>query len=248
MIEETAGQHAVFAKLKYLQAGRPVDQMGPTLHPGVSLSDRQETAALDAPVVLTSAPGLRVIGNCGAQFSDSLKKRLTTSYSADVGRILDESAKERVPELRLVNTVASDCRAALFVDNVQVYGVVASAPSERMSDAGDDVARVVGQYYRDVHSSLGPSINRWTALLFSGLPYLRDRSSTNDKTGWILSGIDISLMACGAGTGVGAIAARNDYADRHTSSLSTANGLLATSITCFASLAVERVLSAAFYH
>jgi hypothetical protein len=217
------------------------------LHPGVSLTDLQQTAVIDAPVVLASAPGLRILGNCGGPFGDGLRKRLSTSYAADVGHLFEERAPERVPELRLGNTVTSGCKVALLVDDAQVYSIVASAPSERMSDAGDDVAKVVGQYYRDVRSSLGPPTNRWTALLFSGLPYLRDRSSTNDNTGWILSGADISLLMCSAGTGAAAVAARNEYADRHTNSLSTANRFLAASITCLTSLAVERFLSAVFY-
>jgi hypothetical protein len=244
MVEQLAGRYSMFANLKYLQAGRPVEQMGPTLHPGVRITDLGDSAAVDAPVVLASAPGLRVSGDCGEPFTDGLRKRLRLSYARDVGPLLEAGD---IPELHLESTASSDCRARLLVGRQQVYGLLAATTADRIAEAGDDVARVLGQYYRDVRHSVSEPPSRWSALLFSGLPYLRDQRPENDRIGWTLAATDFALTACGVGTGILAVRERNLFASQSTGSLDRANGLLWVSVGCLVSVALERGLAAGLY-
>lgn len=242
-----AEKHPIFRRLKYLQAGQSIEQIGPILPSGVTFSDVHEKAALTAPGVLATAPGLYLDGHCTPSFESGLRSRLRSSYTGDIGPLVEAGAPGGpVPKLRL-KSEGTSCRAALVVEDQDVYGIRASSSAEKMQDAGDGVARVVGQYYRDVRSSQVQAVSRWTALAFSGLPYLLDANGTNDRTGWFLAALDISLLACGVGTGAATIAARNDYAARPIGDLGTANGFLIASMACFGTWAAQRFLAAALY-
>lgn len=94
-------------------------------------------------------------------------------------------------------------------------------------------------------STLPPS--RWTAMALAGLPYLQDRGRDRSTTGWVLSGIDIGLLAAGVGTGAAAIDARNAYSNGQADALGHANTWLAVSAACFSAVLVERLLAAVFY-
>ena len=243
VIEALAGSFSMFSQLKYLQYARSIDQTAPTLHQGVRIIDQTERAAVSAPVLLAKAPGLKISGSCGEAFGQRVRTRLKVSYLTDVGPLVEEGD---VPELRL-ETGEVNCRVRLLVGQEQVYGLQVSAAPEFMGDAGDDTGRVLGQYYRDVRNAQLQKPSGWNALVLSGLPYLRDRRSDNDRLGWILTGVDVAFTSCAVGALAWSIHEHNAFADNPTGSLSYANASVWTSVGCLIALGVERGLATALY-
>ena len=100
--------------------------------------------------------------------------------------------------------------------------------------------------YLSLNAMVGSPPNRWSALLLSGLPQLRDPAASK-TTGWLLAGTDLTLLAGGIGALVLSVVAHNRAADGTDSSLHTANALLDVGGVLLGLVAVERFVSALTY-
>jgi hypothetical protein len=158
------------------------------------------------------------------------------------------SAKPGVPELRLELLSDRSCRAQLVVEKKVAYGIAAEVPPlAKFTDAGEDVARVIGQFHVDVRRSQIPKPSRWNVVPLAGLPFLRDEQPYNDRTGWILSAIDLSFLRCSLGAGAMSFSARNDSAENPTRDLHVADAYLTTSALCLAGWVGTKIVGAALY-
>lgn len=92
-----------------------------------------------------------------------------------------------------------------------------------------------------------PEPSRWSSLLLSGLPYLRDSRRDNDRIGWSLAGGDVALTSCALVAGTLSVKWRNDYSNGDRQALSSSNAALATAGACLGAVVIGRVLSGGLY-
>jgi hypothetical protein len=134
--------------------------LGPSLHPDVGLTDLNSPIAHEVPAVFVSGLGLEVQGECGGGFREALVRRLTESYGKLVGTPIG-GVRKGAPVLTLNpkrGAPKETCDVMLRYQDRNLYGVAASA--QNMRNAGDDVGRVIGQFYRDVqHAHAAPAGN-----------------------------------------------------------------------------------------
>jgi hypothetical protein len=197
--------------------------IGPSLHPNVGLSDLQEPFAHTVPKKFVSGLGLKIEGDCPRGFREGLVYRLGHGYETIVGEQIG-SPKGAAPVLTLSvprgNTSGEVCMARLKYDGNDLYGVTATALAPHMGDAGDDVARVIGQFYRDVqaaHYGSGGGNDEGRkerkpppfshALIFSGARQL-EYSDFKDGWGWVAG--ESALLIAGVTFTALSIAERND--------------------------------------
>ncbi len=192
--------------------------MGPSLHPDVGLTDLNSPFADTVPAEFASGLGLEIKGTCANGFRAALVNRLQTSYR----RVVGESIGSPPGETPVLTLSASDeapeevCNVELKYQGENVYGVRASALN--MDFAGDDVGRVVGQFYLDVENAhverVGPApppprdVPPFRhALYFSGARQL-EYSGGRKGWGWVVG--ESALIAAGITFTAASIIERNN--------------------------------------
>jgi hypothetical protein len=246
-LQKLSYRSSILGDLPFLEHSQDIAGVGPTLHCGVGLEYKYLNKSTSLVEKLSEKYGIRVKGTCGHEYDSRLTERLEESYSKEIGT--NDAIEKDAPILKLSKSKdGKGCIAILLVDNVKTYQVLSNPESENgFGDAGEDTARIIGQFYRDIRPT-----PKWyvaaSSLLSTGLPWLMDDNPRDDTVAAIVAATDLAAVITGISLILESTSVRNEYSNSNDNkALNDANTLLISGAVILGTVGASRLITGLIY-